>query len=95
MVNGQRSMVNGQRSTVNGQCVSERHRHRYEFNNTYKEDYEAAGMKCVGINPAANLVEIVEIPEKRWYIGTQFHPEYSSTVLHPHPLFMSFIKECI
>ena len=49
-------------------------------------------MKCVGINPDADLVEIVEIPEKRWYIGTQFHPEYSSTVLNPHPLFMSFIK---
>ena len=74
--------------------ISERHRHRYEFNNAYKEEYEAKGMKCVGINPAANLVEIVEIPDKRWYIGTQFHPEYSSTVLHPHPLFMSFIKEC-
>ena len=73
--------------------ISERHRHRYEFNNAYKDEYEAKGMKCVGINPAADLVEIVEIPEKRWYIGTQFHPEYSSTVLHPHPLFMSFIKE--
>ncbi|MBQ6767844.1 MAG: CTP synthase [Prevotella sp.] len=75
--------------------ISERHRHRYEFNNLYKEEYEAAGMQCVGINPAANLVEIVEIPNKRWYIGTQFHPEYSSTVLHPHPLFMDFIKECV
>ena len=75
--------------------IKERHRHRYEFNNAYKDEYEAAGMKCVGINPAADLVEIVEIPEKRWYIGTQFHPEYSSTVLHPHPLFMSFIKACI
>ena len=74
--------------------IRERHRHRYEFNNKYFEEYEQKGMKCVGINPAANLVEIVEIPEKRWYIGTQFHPEYSSTVLHPHPLFMSFIKEC-
>ena len=74
--------------------IRERHRHRYEFNNKYKEAYEGAGMKCVGINPAANLVEIVEIPEKRWYIGTQFHPEYTSTVLHPHPLFKSFIKEC-
>ena len=72
--------------------IRERHRHRYEFNNAYKEEYEAKGMKCVGINPAADLVEIVEIPEKRWYIGTQFHPEYSSTVLHPHPLFMSFIE---
>ena len=75
--------------------IRERHRHRYEFNNKYKEEYELAGMKCVGINPAANLVEIVEIPEKHWYIGTQFHPEYSSTVLHPHPLFISFVKACI
>ena len=75
--------------------ISERHRHRYEFNNAYKDEYESNGMKCVGINPASNLVEIVEIPEKKWYIGTQFHPEYSSTVLHPHPLFMSFIKACI
>ena len=52
-------------------------------------------MKCVGINPVADLVEIVEIPTLRWYIGAQFHPEYSSTVLHPHPLFMSFIRSCI
>ena len=74
--------------------IKERHRHRYEFNNKYQEEYEKNGMKCVGINPAANLVEIVEIPEKKWYIGTQFHPEYSSTVLHPHPLFMSFIRTC-
>ena len=74
--------------------IRERHRHRYEFNNKYKEEYESAGMKCVGINPAADLVEIVEIPEKKWYIGAQFHPEYSSTVLHPHPLFMSFVKAC-
>ena len=77
------------------ELIRERHRHRYEFNNMYQEAYESAGMKCVGVNPAANLVEIVEMPAKRWYIGTQFHPEYSSTVLHPHPLFMSFIKACI
>ena len=94
MVNVQCSMVNVQCSMVNVQCVKERHRHRYEFNNAYKDEYEAKGMKCVGINPDADLVEIVEIPGKRWYIGTQFHPEYSSTVLHPHPLFMSFIKSC-
>ena len=75
--------------------IRERHRHRYEFNNKYQQEYEANGMKCVGINPAANLVEIVEIPTKKWYIGAQFHPEYSSTVLHPHPLFMDFIKACI
>ena len=74
--------------------IKERHRHRYEFNNKYQEEFEQKGMKCVGTNPAADLVEIVEIPEKRWYIGTQFHPEYASTVLHPHPLFMSFVKEC-
>jgi len=75
--------------------IRERHRHRYEFNNKYKDEYETAGMKCVGINPAADLVEIIEIPEKKWYIGAQFHPEYSSTVLYPHPLFMSFIKACV
>ena len=78
-----------------GLLIKERHRHRYEFNNKYQVEYEKAGMKCVGINPAANLVEIVEIPSLKWYIGTQFHPEYTSTVLHPHPLFMSFIKACI
>ena len=86
---------NCQLSIVNCQLIKERHRHRYEFNNKYLEEYEAAGMKCVGVNPAANLVEIVEIPDKKWYIGTQFHPEYSSTVLHPHPLFMSFVSACI
>ena len=86
---------NGQWSMFNGQCIKERHRHRYEFNNKYKKEYEQNGMQCVGINPAADLVEIVEIPEKKWYIGTQFHPEYSSTVLHPHPLFMSFVKACL
>ena len=75
--------------------IEERHRHRYEFNNHYKDEFETHGMRCVGTNPAAHLVEIVEIPGHRWYIGTQFHPEYSSTVLHPHPLFMSFIKACI
>ena len=75
--------------------ISERHRHRYEFNNRYKEEYTKAGMRCVGINPDTNLVEIVEIPHLRWYIGVQFHPEYASTVLHPHPLFMDFIKTCI
>ena len=75
--------------------INERHRHRYEFNNAYRKEYEKNGMQCVGINPAADLVEIVEIPEKKWYIGTQFHPEYSSSVLNPHPLFMSFVKACL
>ena len=71
--------------------ISERHRHRYEFNNQYIKEYEKAGMQCVG----TNLVEIVEIPTLKWYIGTQFHPEYSSTVLKPHPLFLSFVKAAI
>ncbi len=77
-----------------GLLIKERHRHRYEFNSSYQEEYEAAGMKCVGTNPDTNLVEIVEVPSLKWYIGTQFHPEYSSTVLHPHPLFMSFVRAC-
>ncbi|MBR1732330.1 MAG: CTP synthase, partial [Alloprevotella sp.] len=72
--------------------IRERHRHRYEFNSDYRAEYEAAGMQCTGINPDSGLVEIVEIPACRWYVGTQFHPEYSSTVLHPHPLFLVFIR---
>lgn len=75
--------------------IRERHRHRYEFNGDYQADYEKAGMACVGINPDCGLVEIVEVPELKWYIGTQFHPEYSSTVLHPHPLFLDFVKAAI
>lgn len=75
--------------------IKERHRHRFEFNNDYRKRYEEAGMKCVGENPSTHLVEVVEIPGKRWWIGTQYHPEYSSTVLNPHPLFTDFIKAAI
>lgn len=75
--------------------IQERHRHRYEFNNSFEQEYERAGMKCVGRNPESDLVEIVEIPGLKWYIGTQFHPEYSSTVLNPHPLFLDFVKTAI
>lgn len=75
--------------------VSERHRHRFEFNDDYRERFEQAGMKCVGENPATHLVEVVEIPGKRWFVGTQYHPEYSSTVLNPNPLFISFISAAI
>lgn len=75
--------------------VKERHRHRYEFNSKYKEMFEKKGMKCTGINPNTNLVEIIEIPHLKWYIGTQFHPEYQSTVINPNPLFISFIKASI
>lgn len=75
--------------------IRERHRHRYEFNNDFRSQYEAAGMQCVGTNPDTDLVEIVEIPNLKWYVGTQFHPEYSSTVLKPHPLFLDFVKAII
>ena len=75
--------------------IQERHRHRYEFNNDYLKEYERSGMQCVGRNPESDLVEIVEIPGLKWYIGTQFHPEYQSTVLHPHPLFVDFVKTAI
>lgn len=75
--------------------VRERHRHRFEFNDNYRELFEENGMNCVGENPQTHLVEVVEIPGKRWFLGTQYHPEYSSTVLHPHPLFMSFIRAAI
>ena len=75
--------------------VSERHRHRFELNEAYRSRLEEAGMQCVGENPATHLVEVVEVPGKRWYLGTQYHPEYSSTVLHPNPLFRSFIDAAI
>ena len=75
--------------------VSERHRHRYEFNNIYLADFEEAGMRATGFNPDTNLVEVMEIADHPWYVGVQFHPEYSSTVLQPHPLFIAFIKAVI
>lgn len=75
--------------------IVERHRHRYEFNNQYFDEFENHGMVPVGINPELNLVEIVEIPTHKWFVGVQFHPEYSSTVLKPHPLFVDFIRACI
>jgi CTP synthase len=71
--------------------IQERHRHRYEFNNKYLEQVEAAGMKAVGINPDSGLVEIVELKDHPWFIGVQYHPELRSTVLNPHPLFVKFI----
>ena len=76
------------------QCeqISERHRHRYELNNDYKTLLEANGMKCTGINPETGLVEVVEVPALKWFLGVQYHPEYNSTVLKPNPLFLSFIE---
>lgn len=72
--------------------ISERHRHRYEFNNSYLEAFEAAGMIASGKNPDTNLVEIMEIENHPWFVGTQFHPELKSTVDNPHPLFVKFVK---
>ncbi|MBN2683349.1 MAG: CTP synthase [Bacteroidales bacterium] len=75
--------------------IVERHRHRYEFNNAYFDDFEKAGMKATGLNPETGLVEIVEIPEHKWFVGVQFHPEYSSRVIKPHPIFVEFVKSTI
>lgn len=72
--------------------IYERHRHRYEFNNKYLKQFEKAGMICSGINPESKLVEIIELKDHPWFIGTQFHPELKSTVENPHPLFVSFVK---
>jgi CTP synthase len=75
--------------------IEERHRHRYEFNNDYREQIEAAGMKATGTNPETGLVEIVEIPDHPWFVGVQYHPEYKSTVSNPHPLFVAFVKAAL
>ena len=72
--------------------IEERHRHRFEFNNAYLADFEAAGMLASGVNPDTGLVEVVEIPSHPYFVASQFHPEYASTVLTPHPLFVSFVN---
>lgn len=82
-------------SAYNTLKISERHRHRFEFNNEYKDQFEKEGMIATGINPQTGLVEIVEIPDRKWFVGVQFHPEYKSTVINPHPLFISFIKSTL
>ena len=74
--------------------ISERHRHRYEYNNNYASQLEAEGMRSTGINPDTKLVEIIEIPDHPWFMGVQYHPEYKSTVASPHPLFTAFVKAC-
>ena len=75
--------------------ISERHRHRYEFNNEFKEQIQGAGMKTSGVNKKTGLVEIVELPNHPWFIGVQYHPEYKSTVANPHPLFVGFVKSAL
>ena len=78
--------------TYNAKTIEERHRHRYEYNNEYREQLEAAGLKTTGVNPETGLVEIIEIENHPWFVGVQYHPEYKSTVASPHPLFVSFVK---
>lgn len=75
--------------------ISERHRHRFEFNSAFANDFAEAGLRLSGINPDTNLVEIVELPTHRFFLGVQFHPELKSTVENPHPLFVAFVKACI
>jgi len=72
--------------------ISERHRHRFEFNNRYRQQFEKAGMKISGVSPDGKLVEAIEISNHPFFIGTQFHPEYKSRLLNPHPLFLGFIR---
>ena len=75
--------------------ISERHRHRFEFNNKYLDNYKSHGMIPTGINTKNNLVEIIELENHPWFIGVQFHPEFKSTVANPHPLFVDFVKAAI
>lgn len=82
-------------TAYNTDIISERHRHRFEFNNAYLKDFEDAGMIASGKNPESGLVEIVEIPNHPWFVGTQFHPEYKSTVDAPHPIFVAFIQAAL
>ena len=72
--------------------ISERHRHRFEFNNRYRMDLEDAGMVISGINPDRNLVEIIELRDHPWFVACQFHPEYKSRPNRPHPLFLKFVE---
>jgi CTP synthase len=75
--------------------ITERHRHRFEFNNKYLEKFASVGMNATGINPTGKMVEIIEVEDHPWFVGVQFHPEYSSTVLNPHPLFVNFLDAVI
>lgn len=79
-------------AAYNKELISERHRHRYEFNNQYKDEFEEAGLIASGVNSKTGLVEIIEIPSHPWFVGVQYHPEYKSTVVNPHPLFVGFVR---
>ncbi len=83
------------RSLYGQDCIHERHRHRYEFNNNYRDRLEQAGLRISGLSADSNLVEIVEVPEHPWFVGCQFHPEFTSTPRDGHPLFESFIRAAV
>lgn len=82
-------------AAYNSDRITERHRHRYEFNNAYTKEFEKAGMIATGKNPETGLVEVIEIEDHPWFVGAQFHPEYKSTVANPHPLFVAFVQAAI
>jgi len=83
------------RACYGAERIEERHRHRYEFNPAYRERFEAAGMRIAGMSPDGSLVEIVEVPDHPWFVGVQFHPEFTSRFLSPHPLFRGFVRSCL
>jgi len=80
------------RTVYKDELIYERHRHRFEFNNAYRDDFLKAGLKLAGLSPDSKLVEIVEVPNHPWFVGVQFHPEFKSRPNRPHPLFASFVK---
>ncbi|MBR9758115.1 MAG: CTP synthase [Algicola sp.] len=82
-------------AVYNQELITERHRHRFEFNSAYREQLETAGMTPTGFNPDTGLVEVVEIPSHPWFVGVQYHPEYKSTVAKPHPLFVAFVNAAL
>ena len=81
------------RNAYKMETIEERHRHRYEFNSTFKNEFNENGMITTGINEKLNLVEVIELKNHPWFVGTQYHPEYKSRVLKPHPLFISFVSK--
>lgn len=83
------------RKAYASEVIYERHRHRYEFNNRYRQQIEASKMTLTGLSPDERLVEIVEIKDHPWFVGVQFHPEFKSRPNRPHPLFVSFIKAAL
>ena len=83
------------RALYNAELISERHRHRYEFNNNYRDALTAKGMSIAGMSEDGELVEMVELPEHPWFVGCQFHPEFTSTPRDGHPLFKSFIQAAV